>query len=317
MYQACCTTAQRYSQVRVLHPDSGEDVVLFQGTGHAYEPVISADGRRVAFLSTIRFGTTDAPGLSQIYIASIDGTELQAVTSDSDGIAGFTLSGDGKTIWYLTGSGALYMLDLASGKANQRVPPTCATSLTGDISPGSAVYFSGTCLGAGYTTTFDGIPGPLIARTASGVWIQVPWEVQAPKTTAVLVDSVTPSPFGPALNAAVTARVTAPRFAVGPIHQDWSGLVTSSSPARPNEIIQFYATGLGPVQPRVATGAPTPGDPLSRVVEAFNCNLPVPFAGLAPGLIGFYQVQIQMPNSGAQNWQLSCTGANVTVPIQF
>jgi len=59
-----------------------------------------------------------------------------------------------------------------------------------------------------------------------------------------------------------------------------------------------YATGLGPTDPPVLSGAPAAGtEPLNRVVnvpEVFVGEAParVDFAGLAPGLAGVYQLNI-------------------------
>ena len=138
-----------------------------------------------------------------------------------------------------------------------------------------------------------------------GMWVQVPWEVRAPKVVAVSVES--DSPFE-ALNTTANAVFSAPGFVSSPIHQNWSGFVNAASPARPNEVISLYATGLGPVQLAVATGASGPGNPPSLVATPFSCNVPVPFAGLAPGLVGFYQVSLQMPPTGPNPVQVSCTG---------
>lgn len=94
------------------------------------------------------------------------------------------------------------------------------------------------------------------------------------------------------------------------IHQDWSGPITQDNPAQPGEIIHFYGSGWGPVDGTVATGQPTPSDRLYRittpcqwVATGATANLDsateidVPFAGLAPGLVGVYQLDFQIPAS--------------------
>ena len=90
------------------------------------------------------------------------------------------------------------------------------------------------------------------------------------------------------------------------IHQDFSGLVTSQSPAQRGEVVTAYTLGLGGVTPSVATGVPTPLDQLYPLNWPFACYqglasqdgppLDVLFAGLAPGMIGIYQVNIRMPD---------------------
>ena len=85
-------------------------------------------------------------------------------------------------------------------------------------------------------------------------------------------------------------------------HQDFRAAVTSENPAHPGEIVHAYATGLGPVTPEAVTGVPAPLDKLFRLTDPFDCQtdsrpMEVLFAGLAPGMIGIYQVSIRLPDS--------------------
>ncbi len=77
----------------------------------------------------------------------------------------------------------------------------------------------------------------------------------------------------------------------------------------------FYMTGLGPVSPQVATGLPAPLDILSNAQLPLSCqwnvfgNGPVGevlFAGLAPGQIGVYQVNVRVA-ANLDYGQLSCS----------
>ena len=68
----------------------------------------------------------------------------------------------------------------------------------------------------------------------------------------------------------------------------------------PDASFRFTQTGLGAVSPAVAAGTPTPASPLSATVTPVTANIggrtaTVTFAGLAPGLIGVYQVNIIVP----------------------
>jgi uncharacterized protein (TIGR03437 family) len=77
------------------------------------------------------------------------------------------------------------------------------------------------------------------------------------------------------------------------------------------EIIHLYLTGLGPVAGVVQTGVPASANgPLQPVLNLYTCNLtfattppgagfataPVLFAGLAPGLVGLYQLDLRVPS---------------------
>ncbi len=83
-------------------------------------------------------------------------------------------------------------------------------------------------------------------------------------------------------------------------HADGS-YVTSSHPANPGEVIVIYLAGLGATNPAVPSGhaAPT-SEPLARVVNTATVtidsqNATVQFAGLAPGFVGLYQIDVQVP----------------------
>ena len=87
-------------------------------------------------------------------------------------------------------------------------------------------------------------------------------------------------------------------------HEDFSGLITSDRPARAGEVIHAYGSGFGPVTEPPRTGEPASASPLSVLVDKIQCelgmgadNVPlqVLFAGLAPGMIGVYQIDLRMP----------------------
>jgi uncharacterized protein (TIGR03437 family) len=78
-------------------------------------------------------------------------------------------------------------------------------------------------------------------------------------------------------------------------------LVGASAPAKAGDIVQVFCTGLGPTNPAVASGQAGPkSEPLARVVAAVEARIGdkpavVHFAGLAPGFVGLYQVNVQIP----------------------
>jgi uncharacterized protein (TIGR03437 family) len=76
--------------------------------------------------------------------------------------------------------------------------------------------------------------------------------------------------------------------------------VTSSNPAKAGETILLFVTGLGLVSPAVSDGTPGPINPFSTVtntISVFIDGLPATtsFAGLAPQLIGLYQINVEVP----------------------
>ena len=86
---------------------------------------------------------------------------------------------------------------------------------------------------------------------------------------------------------------------------------------QPGEILHFYATGLGQVASPPADGMPAPADPLAPTIVPVTCHafsasgpdIPVLYAGLAPGFVGIYQLDVRLPATNLQpSMALSCTG---------
>jgi enamine deaminase RidA (YjgF/YER057c/UK114 family) len=146
-------------------------------------------------------------------------------------------------------------------------------------------------------------------------------------------------PFGIAVEIDMVVEVAdtenlffGPPKLVASAHQDFSGLITSNQPARPGEIIHLFASGLGPVTPPVPDGASAPATPLSRTVSPVTCGaldasgnsipLTLLFAGLAPGMTGIYQLDVQLPSSlpAGNAVQVRCgIGSNsggIAVPVR-
>jgi hypothetical protein len=91
-------------------------------------------------------------------------------------------------------------------------------------------------------------------------------------------------------------------------------LVTQQNPARRGELVIAYATGMGAVEPPVATGAaallPAPTVILhfgEAGIEIFMCqsapscatriSMTALFAGLSPGNAGVYQINFRIPDN--------------------
>jgi len=104
------------------------------------------------------------------------------------------------------------------------------------------------------------------------------------------------------------------------------GLTTS--PIAKGQFATIYASGLGAVTNPPASGTPASGTNLSTTITSVTVNVggvnvPADFAGLVPGFVGLYQVNVQIP-AGAQsgnavNLFLSVGGTvsnTVTIAIQ-
>ena len=93
-----------------------------------------------------------------------------------------------------------------------------------------------------------------------------------------------------------------PSLGILAVHQDWSALIGADNPAQPGEVIHAYASGLGPTIPAVNYGQPAPSsEPFAHLRVNYTCvddlNNPVSvlYEGLAPGLIGIYQIDLRLP----------------------
>ncbi|HUJ49914.1 MAG TPA: hypothetical protein VLW25_06930, partial [Bryobacteraceae bacterium] len=90
-------------------------------------------------------------------------------------------------------------------------------------------------------------------------------------------------------------------------------VVDANSPAHAGDYLQIYANGLGPVSNTPQTGAEAVASPLSYLIGNATVTIggvqaPVSFAGLAPGFIGLYQVNVQVPQG---------VGTGDTVPVML
>jgi uncharacterized protein (TIGR03437 family) len=92
-------------------------------------------------------------------------------------------------------------------------------------------------------------------------------------------------------------------------------LITAASPAQGGEYIVVYATGLGRTEPNpgpgeIPQGAATIEDYTSLSVYLDGAALPwylIKYAGVTPGSVGLYQVNIQLPNPVDANPQILVT----------
>ena len=319
--------------LRVYYIASKQDSVFVQPNGDTYSPAISSDGKRVMFLSTAQWGTSNPPGVTQLYTANLDGTGFLELTSGSEptGVQQYTMSDDGQVAWYISGDGKLVKLDLSTGQPVRTVFRPAAVDLSGTLVPGSVATLGGaglsdTVYGASPASPLptllgkakvilNGIPAPLLSVAPGGITFQVPWEIQVGQQVTEQVVTNTGTPAESSAQAAVTPLASWPSLIPvqgctqvglcglggGAIHNDWSGYVTPDSPALPGEVLHFYGTGFGPVQPAVATGTPASANPLAVVPTMPACTsdpggtTTVVYLGLAPGLVGYYQMDVQLP----------------------
>jgi uncharacterized protein (TIGR03437 family) len=152
--------------------------------------------------------------------------------------------------------------------------------------------------------TVNGIPVPVMFVSPRQINAQLPFSVDG-STTLVLR-----TPSGVSDNFNVTIQPAAPSIfrngIAGPdsdvptvIRSNNSQVVTVSNPVHHGDVLTIYATGLGRTTPAVETGVPAPSDPLASalippVVTIGGVPVEVLYAGLTPGEIGLYQINVKV-----------------------
>jgi uncharacterized protein (TIGR03437 family) len=155
--------------------------------------------------------------------------------------------------------------------------------------------------------TVNGQPVPIIFVSPTQINGQMPF--QAVGNVTLIVHT----PGGVSDNFNLTVLPNAPAIfrsgVAGPettlptvVRSTNSLLVTDSNPIHRNDQVTIYLTGLGRVTPVVGDGLPAPSDPLAFAIAAPTIELggqkvQVDYAGLAPGLVGVYQINLTIPRS--------------------
>jgi len=268
----------------------------------SYGASLSADGKSVTYLSKVR-------GQVQVFFQRLDGSRFARLTTSPSGILEATLSGDGNTVYAVSGGGAMLRIDTTTGSITTLVGPTPLMSSWSVTTPGSLSTIQGSGL-ENISVTVAGLSAPILNRAPNAVAFQMPWEVPVTASTLIVPEGGNPYfddavalslfTFFPSAIVLGTGSLTQPVA----IHADGSSLVTDDNPALPGEMVQIYFMGGGPVTAPVPTGVPTPAQPLSysrtpiSVVTDTGQGLDVSFFGLAPGLIGVWQMNVTIP----ANW---------------
>jgi uncharacterized protein (TIGR03437 family) len=261
-----------------------------------------------------------------------DGSSRELASSWS----GAVLSGDGRVVFAVTEPGELHRITLATGQTEVLIGPTAALDpIAGpdfpDAVAGSQFPISGTGFFEGMTVRLDGAPVPLISAAPTSARIQIPWNTQAglhrleidPRETSIFVPNGSDIQVN-SRSPQIEWRPSGWHRAAVAVHTAWDSLVTEARPAEQGEIIHLYATGLGPVDPPQADGVPAPVDRPVPAVEAPRCTFwrerpaRVLFAGLAPGMIGLYQITLEVPSEVdvTDGWSQLFCGDSVEVPVR-
>jgi uncharacterized protein (TIGR03437 family) len=179
--------------------------------------------------------------------------------------------------------------------------------------PGSLLSVVG---GRVESATAGGLKYPVLAASDLDSQVQVPFEATGPSVALALRTGSgavsVPLPVLPVSPAIFVGRDGAPMV----LDSDSELLLDGRNPARSHTRIQIFATGLGRVRPDWPTGLAAPLDGPPQVVaevRAFLDRTPVQVtrATLAPGYVGFYVVEVQLPaavNAGQAELYITAGG---------
>jgi uncharacterized protein (TIGR03437 family) len=235
------------------------------------------------------------------------------------------LAFDGANIWVANvGSGTVSKIAALPMPSINPGGVVDAASYTTPVAPGSIASAFGDFLlsspfGAGQlplpTSISDlslqfgnGTLAPLFFVSGGQVNLQVPWELAGQSQTTLTatlngqvsaVQAVGLAPFAPAIFS-----TNAEGSGQGAILDTSYLLVDSSNPATAgSSVVLIYCTGLGAVTNKPVTGSAGPSSPLAwsttPTVMIGGAPADVSFSGLAPGYVGLYQVNAQVPAGSA------------------
>ena len=172
----------------------------------------------------------------------------------------------------------------------------------------------------GVTVSIDSTPCPIYYVSPTQLAVIVPYEIANNQTGLAdiqVTNNGTPSNtvqmYFQDSAPGVFSQTTNGIGLASALHAATGTLVNGSSPAQAGEYISLYLTGLGTVTPAIQDGALGPSSTLSVAdlypaypLVYFNdytngstgLSGTVQFAGLAPGLAGLYQINVQVPKTG-------------------
>ena len=301
--------------------DRGTGIAV-DSTGHAYVTGFT-NSTEASFPVTVGPDLTHE-GVQDAFVAKIGDRPLGPPTLLANSVvngASFRTATEPNSAIAPGASVAIFGTDLASDTVlAQEVPlPTTLgdTSVTFNDVPAPLFFVSGAQINAQ-------VPFELMTGTGS-VTVQVTRGSETSEAQPVGFAAVSPGIF--TLNEQGTGQ-GAILIANTPFLAAPTGVLEDSRPAQRGEFVSLFCTGLGPVQPEVKSGEVAPSTPpLAETLSPTLVNISdipalVTFSGLAPGFVGLYQVNVQVPMgvpSGVQEVEIIINGVpgnTVTIAVQ-
>jgi uncharacterized protein (TIGR03437 family) len=200
-----------------------------------------------------------------------------------------------------------------------------AASGASTIAPGAFIAIYGAYFGAatsvastypypallgGTQVLLGGKPLPLYFASSGQIDAIVPYDIAPNSTQQVIVlnGAASSQPQTVLVGATQPGVFTQNQSGTGPgaimgqtpVAGSVPALNTAANPASVGDYLSIYCTGLGTVTPTIAAGAAASYPPLyytdnTATATVGGLDAPVTFFGLAPGYVGLYQVNAQVP----------------------
>jgi uncharacterized protein (TIGR03437 family) len=155
--------------------------------------------------------------------------------------------------------------------------------------------------------TVNGLPVPILFVSPSQINAQMPFETVGNVAIILRTPGGSSNNFNlqvlPTAPSVFHSGVAGPNTDVPTVFRNGNGeLVTDSDPIHKNDVLVIFLTGMGATNPAVPTGMPAPVSPLAvalnkPTVTLGNTQLGLLYYGAAPGEVGVYQINVQVPSS--------------------
>jgi uncharacterized protein (TIGR03437 family) len=287
---------------------------------------LSANGRYILYDTFTFAGGAEMP--ETLVADSVAGQSYPIPLDNGESMTAGILNSSGTMAVIATSEGRVVQVALAGGQTvslTEILPPVnYLSNLIGtNFTPGSLTRLSGSVVGDVAALQgkllMDGQAMPIVSAGGGTITAQVPWEVRT-GSRSFEINLPTASPFYQSTNVNVlpawlrfeSAGTPQSLFGLKLLTEDFSALAVNPLPA--GAILHAYATGLGPVNGSAQTGVPATAGALIPIQGTITCqflpqasNAQTLFAGLAPELLGVYQIDFQLADEGVP---VTVTGIN-------
>lgn len=281
------------------------------GTGQSTAPGVIQRVDLSNVTNTVSLATqmTEAPLLGASGSAF---TRTLAPLYNRNAIINLTVSGFTVLPW-------TYDASVAAPRINKIVN---AADLSGGIAPGGLITVFGSQLSpvnlatseiplptalADSCLTVNGLPVPILFVSPNQLNAQMPFETVGNVSMILRTPGGSSDTFNlqviPNAPSVFHSGVAGPNTDIPTVIRNTNGeLVTDSDPIHKNDILVIFLTGMGATAPAVPTGMPAPLNPLAvaltkPTVTIGDTQLGLLYFGLAPGEVGVYQINVQVPSN--------------------